>query len=60
MPESQERVLSTCTHKWLKTNCKKCGIFSHPESPAQKTSLYSSLLMTPFDKFMAHMRKRQC
>jgi hypothetical protein len=29
MRDNDERILSNCTHKYVQTNCKKCGVYNH-------------------------------
>ena len=55
-----ERNISECEHKLVKSNCKKCGIYDHPEDPAIKTTQYDTFLNCSAHKYLTHMRKRQC
>lgn len=54
------RQLSTCSHKVVGTNCKKCGIYVHKDDPAFKTNLYESATHCSSHKYLKHLRKRKC
>ncbi len=55
-----DRVLSSCSHKFVATNCKKCGVYSHSLDPSVKTNYYDSFLNCSADRYLKHMRKRIC
>ena len=55
-----DRTISDCHHKFATTNCKRCGLYQHPQDPAIKTVYYESFLNSSASKYLKHMRKRQC
>ena len=54
-----DRVISSCTHKFSLSSCKKCGVYDFGTDQAIKTNFYESYLNCSAAKYLQHMRKRQ-
>lgn len=54
-----DRRLSSCEHKFVRLNCKKCGIYNYGENEALKTNLYESTFHSQSQKYLSHLRSRQ-
>jgi hypothetical protein len=55
-----ERVISECVHKMVGKNCRKCGVYDHSSNPALKTTQYNSYFNCSAEKYLRHLRGRQC
>lgn len=53
-----DRTISSCSHKFSTSNCKKCGIYLHSSDLPIKTNYYDSYLNCSSNKYLKHMRKR--
>lgn len=53
-----DRAISSCSHRFVGTNCKKCGVYHHSSDPSIKTSYYDTYLNCSSERYLKHMRKR--
>jgi hypothetical protein len=42
------------------TNCRRCGVYDHSNDPVQKTTQFNSYFNCSAEKYLKHLRGRQC